>query len=192
MASNYITVQVLSAINSGVVADLKTAYNFTSILSAVSSTSISIPPIYPETSSTPITMPIFSAVRQKIYPYSNIDVVQDLSSSALSAYPEPCVMTISAEDGTSSSVTGLSTNECMIYAIANGVIRKLDNDNMLFNISAVSGLSAVEFPLTLSTINTTPPTPAVDSLVLYVDSTTKTLCMKYPDGSVWELTMNRR
>jgi hypothetical protein len=134
---SYITVGLLSAINNEAVKLLKSASNTVDVMVSAGSNDIVIPPIPPSTTSTTISIPIFENQEQQQYSYSKIDAIKISNDVELSAYPGP--NTMSAVDDVSSffTVSGLSTQECMIYALSNSIIYQLLKDNKLvINVSA--------------------------------------------------------
>ena len=78
-----------------------------------------------------------------------------------------------------------------VLVIDRGVVKKKK-----FNLDSISGGSGssgvVTLPITFSTLLSTPTTPLPNSAVLFCDSSNNTLCIRYSDGSVWEITMNPR
>lgn len=127
----YITTTLLSAIDKDAVASLKTAQNIMDMMVQSGTSAIHIPPIPPDTDETIIELPIFVTSATIQYPYEKIDAIKVSGDKELSAYPGPCTMTISAEDGTPKTINGIATNECTIIATSNSIINKLLNDNML-------------------------------------------------------------
>jgi hypothetical protein len=131
----YITNELLSIINSDVVGDftkgLKTAKNKVDIMVQSGTSAIEIPAIYPETSADSIEIPLFGTSAVTQYSYEKIDVYKDSNDSNTLDYPEPNTMTLKDELGGNINVLNISTNECMIYAMACSIIKKLLNDNKL-------------------------------------------------------------
>jgi len=131
----YITEELLNNINESVVRILKTSYNYVDVVVSAGEATLKIGPFLPDTEPDLIKIPILSSVEQQQFAYENIDVIRVENDPILSAYPTSCSMNFygegDIESGTSGVVSGMSVNECMIYAISNGIIKQLLDDNKL-------------------------------------------------------------
>ena len=154
--SSYITIDLLNEINNSVVSILKTAFNTMDVMVQSGTSAIHIDPIPPDTTGTDINLPLFGVSAVQQYSYSQYDAIQDKSSSALSAYPGPNLMMWVNENGTSalSGVTGVSTNQCLVYAMSNGIIKQLINDHKLITNTNIS-TSAINWLLQTNNIDVT-------------------------------------
>ena len=130
---SYITVSLLDAINNDAVNSLHTSNNLTNIMVSAGSSAINLPPIPPNTSGITINLPIFVTSAVPTYSYTNIDTVGDNSNPNTSAYPGPSTMVLTADDNTTITATNISSQECMIYALAGSIIKQLLTDNKLVN-----------------------------------------------------------
>ena len=121
----------VSAVTDQIVHDLKTAFNISTTQSAVSSSALSISasavgrPSWPYLSGVAdIDIPIFSAVSSVDYPYKNYDVVS--GDEDLSAFPPPNKMFVFYQNiQSATSVSGLSTNECLVYSLTNAYLNTI-------------------------------------------------------------------
>ena len=128
--NNYLTTATLDDIREKVVASVKTSYNHSKIYIEGE------PTIYviPVDGFDPISIPNFSEQRIQQYSYEKVDVYSaapEYDITATSAYPEVSFVSAIDEDGDMLTMTDMATQECMIVATANGIIKQLIEDNKL-------------------------------------------------------------
>ena len=140
----------VSAVTDQIVHDLKTAFNISTTQSAVSSSALSISasavgrPSWPYLSGVAdIDIPIFSAVSSVDYPYKNYDVVS--GDEDLSAFPPPNKMFVFYQNiQSATSVSGLSTNECLVYSLTNAYLNTIISALPdVYNKDSVTAMTAI-------------------------------------------------
>lgn len=139
MAQIYITKEVLESIQKDVVNIVKSARNYSEITEQCGTSAVYISPIPPDTEPTILEIPLFETKIKEQSAYSNVDQYSgcpEAPMSVTSSMPGPNTMSAYDEDGNLILLTDLSTSECMINAIANGILKRLVKDNkLIFNSS---------------------------------------------------------
>ena len=128
--NNYITSATLDNIRAKTVESIKTAYNHSKIFVEVEPTILELP----IEGIDPIEIPNFEEQRTQQYSYEKIDVYSaapEYDITATSAYPEVSHVSAYNEEDDVIELTDLATQECMIVATANGIIKQLIEDNKL-------------------------------------------------------------
>jgi len=160
----YITSAVLDNINEKVVKSVKTSLNYTNVLTEVGTSALD-PIIIPDEEPIIIEIPLFENVLTPQYGYDKIDVFSGSTGeseiSSTSAYPTESLLSAYNEDDEPIPMSGYATQECMIISIANGIIKKLIEDNKLTLPGTTGGWKSV------TSISTTIVDPSVASA--YID-----------------------
>lgn len=121
----------VSAVTDQIVHDLKTAFNISTTSAQVSASALSISaqafgkPSWPYLSGvSDIEIPIFGEVSSTDYPYKNYDAIK--GEKEFSAFPPPNKMWIfNGNTQSASSANGLSTNECLVFALTNAYLNTI-------------------------------------------------------------------